>query len=109
MPRGLTPVPDMIVHHVDSMLAERVRVLARERQCPVNDILLQALRNGLGISAAQQFSESRRDAPVLTLDGHWEASEMGVFEEALQALAQTHPTQFAPENIRFDESAGGAE
>lgn len=103
-------MPDMILHHVDSLLAERVRVLARERQCPVNDILLRVLRNGLGISAAQQFSESRRDAQVLTAhEGHWEASEMGVFQEALQALAQTHPTQFAPENIRCDEFAGGAE
>jgi hypothetical protein len=100
----------MVLHHVDSLLAERIRVLARERQCSVNDILLQALRNGLGISATQQFSESRRDPPVLTvLDGHWEASEMGAFQEALQALALTRPTQFAPENIRFDEFAVGAE
>lgn len=100
----------MILHHVDSLLAERIRVLARERQCSVNDILLQALRNGLGMSAAQQFSESRRDPQVLSaLDGDWEASEVGVFQEALQALAQTHPTQFAPENIRFDKFAGGAE
>lgn len=107
----IMPVPYMILHHMDSLLAERIRVLARERQCPVNDILLQALRNGgLGMLASQQFSESWRNPQMLTaLDGHWAASEFGAFQEALQALVQSQPTQFAPENIRFDEFAAGAE
>ena len=100
----------MILHHMDSLLAERIRVLARERQCPVNDILLQALRNGLGMLASRQFSESWRNPQMLTaLDGHWAASEICAFQEAFQALVQTQPTQFASENIRFDEFAAGAE
>jgi hypothetical protein len=108
--QGVTPVPDMILQYVDSLLAERVKALAKERQCTVNDVLLHALRNGLGISAAQHFSETRRDpeAPTI-LDGHWEAAEKGAFEEALNALARTCPTQLAPERIRFDGSPGGAE
>ena len=55
-------MPDMIVQHVDGLLAERIKALARQRQCPVNDVLLEALRHGLGMSAAQQqSSESLRD------------------------------------------------
>ncbi|KRE86262.1 hypothetical protein ASG75_11625 [Rhodanobacter sp. Soil772] len=103
-------MPDMILQYVDSLLTERIRALARERQCSVNDVMLHALRNGLGISAAQHFSESLRDPEALAvLEGQWEAAEQGVFQEALRALAQTRPTQLAPERIRYDEPAAGAE
>ena len=103
-------MPDMILQHVDSLLAERVKALARDRQCSINDVLLQALRNGLGMSAAQQRSETLLDPQVLAaLGGHWEAAEQGVFQEALRALAQTHPTQLAPESIGYGERAVGAE
>jgi hypothetical protein len=100
----------MILQHVDSLLAERVRALARDRQWSVNDVLLYALRNGLGLSAAQQFSETRRDpAALIHADDHWEAAEQGAFQEALRALAQTHPTQLAPERIRSAGSGSAAE
>src|SRR6185437_12381818 len=64
---GETLVPDMIVHHVDGLLAERIATLAKLRQCPVNDVLLDALRNGLGMSVAQQYSESLRNPNALTI------------------------------------------
>lgn len=100
---------DMILQHVDGLLIERIRVLARERQWTVNDVMLHALRNGLGISAAQEFSESSRDPQALTnLNGQWNVAEVDVFEEALHALARARPTQLAPESIRVDESVGGA-
>jgi phage I-like protein len=103
-------MPDMIVQHVESLLVERIKSLAKERQCSVNDVLLNALRNGLGMSAAQEFSESLRDPQALTiLSGHWDSEEKVAFQEALQALARTSPTQLAPERIRVDEAPDGAE
>jgi hypothetical protein len=103
-------VPDMILQHVDGLLVERIKALARDRQWSINEVLLHALRNGLGLSAAQPCSETLRDPQTLVvLEGDWEAAEQGVFQEALQALAQTHPTQLAPENIRSDGSVMGAE
>lgn len=103
-------MPDMILQHVDTLLVERIHSLARDRQCAVNDVILHALRNGLGISAAQQLSETLREPQALTeFGGQWEAEEAGVFQEALRALAQTRATQLAPENIRERESAAGAE
>ena len=103
-------MPDMILQHVDTLLVERIHALARDRQWAVNDVLLYALRNGLGISAAQQFSESLRDPQALPeLGGHWEAEEKGVFQEAMRALAQTRPTQLAPESVRVAGSVAGAE
>jgi len=103
-------MPDMILQHVDTLLVERIHALARDRQWAINDVLLYALRNGLGISAAQQFSESLRDPQALTeLGGHWEAEEKGAFQEAMRALAQTRPTQLAPESVRVGGSVVGAE
>jgi hypothetical protein len=103
-------VPDMILQHVDGLLFERIKALARDRQWSINEVLLYALRNGLGMSAAQQYSESLRDPQAVSvLEGHWEAAEQGVFQEALHALAQTQATQLAPESIRYDGSAAGAE
>lgn len=100
----------MILQHVDSLLTERIRALAKHRRCSVNDVMLQALRSGLGLSVAHQFSESQLDPDEFgMLDGHWEDAEQGVFQEALRALARTEPTQFAPERIRYDEPAAGAE
>ena len=103
-------MPDMVLQHVDSLLVERIRSLARDRQCSINEIMLHALRSGLGISAAQQFSESLRDPEALTvLEGQWEAAEQGAFQEALRALAQTRPTQLAPESIGYAGRTVGAE
>ena len=103
-------MPDMIVHYVDGLLAERIRALAKLRQCSINDVMLDALRSGLGMSVAQQYSESLRNPnTVAVLDGQWEAAERGVFQEALLALARTRPTQLAPESIRYDEPGSGAE
>ena len=110
MLQGVTLVPDMIVQHIDGVLAERIAALAKLRQCSVNDVMLDALRSGLGMSVAQQYSESLRDPHALAvLDGHWEADERGAFQEALLALARTRPTQLAPESIRYDMPGRGAE
>lgn len=98
---------EIVLQYVDSLMAERIKSLARERQWTVNDVMLHALRNGLGISAAQQYSESRLEPDAFgDLGGHWEAAERGAFQEALHALAQTRPTQFAPESIRPLEPMG---
>ncbi len=62
------------------------------------------------MTVAQLYSESLCNPNALTaLDGHWEAAERGVFDEALQALARTRPTQLAPESSRYDAPASGAE
>lgn len=101
---------DMILHHVDSLLTERIRSLAKERQCSINDVMLSALRKGLGMSVAQEFSESSRDPEtLLQLDGHWEAAEQGIIQEAISALAKTRATQFAPERLGHAEPDSGAE
>ncbi|MEO7067758.1 MAG: hypothetical protein ABI114_12665 [Rhodanobacter sp.] len=103
-------MPNVLVQNIEGVLAERIYSLAKERQWSINEVMLYALRNGLGISAAQEFSETLRDpADGMTLDGHWESAESGAFQEALDALAQAPATQLSPERIRADAAASGEE
>lgn len=103
-------VTDILLQYVDSLMAERIQALAKVRQRPANDIMLDALRHGLGIFSDGGLSETRRDADASAfLEGHWETAERGVFEEALHALAQAAPTQFAPERIRASQWQAEAE
>lgn len=94
-------MPELIVQQVESVLIERIKSLASERNCSINDVLLKALRDGLNVGSASGFRENRRDAEDLSvLASHWNSEEKGVFEEALSALAQAPATQLAPANIR---------
>lgn len=99
-----------MIRHVDGILAERIRALARERGWAINDVLLHALRHGLGFSAAQEYSEFARDPDALKkLGADWPDAKRGVFNEAMLALARASPTQLSPENVGPDPSARAAE
>lgn len=103
-------MPDVMLRYVDGTTIERIRSLARERGLSINEIMLDALRHGLDISSAEDLSESAPDAKTLAaLPGHWDEGERVVFEEALQALVRTRPTQWAPERTRLGQSVFGAE
>lgn len=101
---------DLLIRHVDGVLAERIRSLAKERRWSTNEVLLYALRNGLGLSAAHEYSEFARDDDALkNMGADWEEFERRVFNEAMLALARASPTQFAPETVRTEPSARAAE
>jgi hypothetical protein len=78
-------VPDIVVRHIEDAVAERVKALARERQWSINDVILHALRHGLGL-AGDPFAE-REFHSIARLTGTWAADESAVFQEALDALA----------------------
>jgi hypothetical protein len=103
-------MPDIMIRHIDRLMAERIKVLAKERQWSVNDVVLQALRHGLGVSEstgllAETLRESR-DLTASASGGQWDASEQAAFQEAMQALTVARSEQLAPVNgsagERFD-------
>jgi hypothetical protein len=90
-------VPDLVIRHIDSSMAERIKMLAADRRWSINDVVLHALRHGLGLSAAGQISsETMIDPGSLVLGGQWDLAEKAAFQEALQALSLARPTQLAP-------------
>ncbi|TBR35779.1 MULTISPECIES: hypothetical protein [Dyella] len=100
-------MPDIVIRHIDSLMAERIKQLAKERQWSINDVVLHALRHGLGMSSGNIFAETMLDPGELTvLAGQWDAKEKAVFQEAIQALSLARPTQLAPANLGLDDTLG---
>jgi hypothetical protein len=91
-------MPDITIRHIDRLMAERIKLLAKERQWSINDVVLQALRHGLGVSESNGLhSENLRESSDLSgSGGHWDASEQAIFREAMQAMAVARSEQLAP-------------
>ena len=88
-------MPELVIQHIDSQLAERIKSRAKERRWSINDVVLNALRQGLGMSAAGQVAEAMLDADGLVLAGQWDHGERAVFQEAMQALSQAPASSLA--------------
>jgi hypothetical protein len=70
-------------------MADRIKQLAKERQWSINDVVLHALRHGLGMAVSGNvFAETMLDPGDLTiLSGQWDAEEKAAFQEAVRALS----------------------
>ncbi|SFR96197.1 hypothetical protein SAMN05216570_1364 [Dyella sp. OK004] len=101
-------MPDIVIRHIDSLMAERIKSLAKDRQWSINDVVLHALRHGLGMATTGNiFAETMLDPGELTvLSGQWDAREKAAFQEAIQALSLAQPTQLSPANLALDEPLG---
>lgn len=85
---GDARVPDFTIRQIDHGLAERIQALARVRQWTVNDVLLHALRRGLGYTESGARSEALVDVNEPGPDsGSWNATEQAVFSETVRALS----------------------
>jgi hypothetical protein len=98
-------MPDIMIRHIDRLMAERIKLLAKERQWSINDVVLHALRHGLGVSESSGgFAENLLETRDLTdVSGHWDARERAAFQEAMQALTVARSEQLAPVNRPVSE------
>jgi hypothetical protein len=98
-------MPDIMIRHIDRLMAERIKLLAKERQWSINDVVLQALRQGLGVSESSgMHAENMVESRDLTdMTGHWDARERAAFQEAMQALTVARSEQLAPANRQVTE------
>lgn len=79
-------MPDILVRHIDTAMAERIMDLARERKWSINDVILHVLRHGLGLVPEDMTPREPRD--IAHLRGTWNASEAAAFHEALSAFEE---------------------
>jgi len=93
-------VSDILLRHIDAVMVERIKSLAQERNTSLNEVLLQALRQGLGMSPANFFPEHSID-PIRT-GAHLDDTEARVFDEASRAIADVPDGQFV---TKQDKSA----
>lgn len=90
-------MPDFVIRHIDNLMAQRIKAMAKERQWSINDVVLHALRHGLGMASGRLLAENLFDQESLAaLGGQWDAAEQAVFQEAMQALASAREERLVP-------------
>ena len=90
-------MPDLVIRHVDHLLAERIQAFAKNHQWSVNEVLLHALRRGLGAAESGQQAETLVEADELAgLVGPWNPVEQAVFHETVQALSSARSDSLLP-------------
>lgn len=87
-------MPDIVVRNIDDAMVERIKALARERNWSINDVILEAMRNGLGLDSSR-IGSVREFRSIADLAGTWKADETAAFEEALEAMATAPEGQLA--------------
>lgn len=95
-------VPDIVVRNIDDTMVERVKEIARNRKWSINDVILHALRSGLGMGN-ESLGNEREFHSIATLGGTWHADETAAFEEALDALVAAPEGQLARKKPDGDE------
>jgi len=75
---------DILIRDIDGAIAERVRQIAIERNWPVDDVIVNALRYALGLGGEDFARRERQD--IAHLRGTWNSGETAAFREALSAF-----------------------
>ena len=76
---------DILLRDVDIGMVERIKEIARERDWPIHDVLVHALKQGLGIIEPEP---AKVPGDIARLAGSFEDTETRAFDEALRALKQ---------------------
>jgi hypothetical protein len=76
-------VADILLRDIDPEMAERIKALARQRGWPIQDVILQLLKQGLGMV---EPLPPPVPGDIARLPGAWEDEESRAFREAMQAF-----------------------
>jgi hypothetical protein len=79
-------VPDILVRNIDEVMADRIKAIAREREWSINDVILHALRQSLGLGDDDIFRREMHDIAVI--GGTWDSRETKAFRSAVEAFEQ---------------------
>lgn len=75
---------DILIREVDEAIVERLRLIAVERNWPVNQVIVHALRIALGLGGDDLVKRDRQD--IAHLRGTWNSGETAAFRDALSAF-----------------------
>ena len=80
-------MPDFLLRGIDNHVAERIKSIARERNWALNDVILELLKQALGMSDGDLTGRSQADhQDIATLAGTWDPAESAAFRAALEAF-----------------------
>ena len=79
-------MPDILVRNIEDAVAERIKVIARERSWSINEVILHVLRHSLGFGGEDIVKREIQD--IAALGGTWDPRESAAFRTALEAFEQ---------------------
>ncbi len=74
---------DFLLRDIDERVAERIKEIARQRGWPLNDVILDLIKQALGLSEPEPAPEP---GDIARLIGAWDDAETRAFKEAMQAF-----------------------
>ena len=77
-------MPDFVLRGIDGEIAERIKLIARQKNWAINDVILHLLKQSLGMTDEDITGRGMRD--IATLGGTWAADENAAFRAALEAF-----------------------
>ena len=83
-------MPDILVRNIEDAVAERIKVIARERSWSINEVILHVLRHSLGFGGEDIVKREIQD--IAALGGTWDPRESAAFRTALEAFEQIEGT-----------------
>jgi hypothetical protein len=75
---------DFLLRDIDERVAERIKEIARQRGWPLNDVILNLLKQALGLSEPEPAPVPGDIARLL---GSWDDAETRAFNEAMNAFS----------------------
>ena len=89
---------DILIREVDDAIAERLRQIAVERNWPVNQVIVNALRYALGLGGEDLRDATGRTSRIFAAPGI--PSETAAFREALSAFEHVDGTPLFSDDER---------
>jgi hypothetical protein len=81
-------VAEFQLRDIDAAIAIRVKALARERGCSVNDVFLYLIRDGLGLLEEETTDSQLQARIVEEVPNQLADDEAAVLQAAMEALEQ---------------------
>ncbi|MDQ2972106.1 MAG: hypothetical protein ABIY40_04470 [Rhodanobacteraceae bacterium] len=78
-------MPEILLQQIDNVLLERLRNVARQRECSVDDLIVTTLRHAFASPELSAAPESDSEAIGLVAT-RWDAEEAALLREAAQAF-----------------------
>jgi hypothetical protein len=77
-------LPDFLLRGIDAAIAERIKILARDRNWSINDVILHLLKQALKLTEEDITTPGHQD--IAMLGGTWAPDEAAAFRSALEAF-----------------------
>jgi len=78
-------VPDIVIRGIDNDVAERIKEVARLNGMPINDVMLQLLRQALKLDV-ETLAVANPKQDITRLSGAWAQKEADALRDAIEAF-----------------------